>query len=112
MGVWGTMREKIPGGPREGSLHGVSISGIVAGSVVMNQPQEFQFLLEIRTAPNLTALLVLPVRILRMLDVPKRPPALHFRSDRKVVRRRWGRCRPFQRPRIPRIVAGRTSAKV
>src|SRR5258708_28953236 len=106
------IRESIPTWPREGSAQGVSVTGMVTGSALMNHPQKFPFLLEIRNAANLTALLVLPIRVFRMLDIPKRPAALDFGNDRKVISRRWRRCRPFQRPRVPRIVSSRTSLNV
>src|SRR5215469_11984636 len=48
--------------------------------------------------------LVLAVRIFRMFHVPQRTPARNHRYGGKVVRRRWGACRPLERPGIPRIV--------
>src|SRR5260370_4298358 len=47
-----------------------------------------------------------------MLEVPKRPPALYFRDDRKVVCGWWRRSRPFQGPRVPWIMARRPPPKV
>ena len=50
---------------------------------------------------------VFPIRVVRMFQVPQRPAAADGRDLLEVVgRRRRGR-RPFQRPGVPRIVAGR-----
>src|SRR6185437_11170997 len=47
-----------------------------------------------------------------MLEVPKRPPALHFRNGREVVCGWRRRSRPFQGPRVPWIIPVRASSKV
>src|SRR2546422_448496 len=55
------------------------------------------------------SLLVLPVRILGMFQVPKGTAAVHGRRLVEVVRRRR-RCRlPLQRPAVPGVVARRFS---
>src|SRR5215471_17470131 len=75
-------------------------------------PLKFRFLFKIRNMPGLTALLIPPVRIFRMLDIPKWPPALHFRNYGKVVYGWRRRSRPFQGPRVPWIIARRPPLKV
>src|SRR5215472_19302359 len=86
------MRENIPTRPREGSVQGTSAPGAVAGNSLIEQPQRLEYPFEIRKTLKPATLLVLPVWVLRVLDVPKRPAALHFGNDRKVVRGWWGRC--------------------
>src|SRR5215469_2829108 len=71
------IRQNIPTRPRAGSVHGLSATGMVAGSVLM------LFLYHSKIARE--ASLVFPVRIFRMLDVPKRPSAPHLRQNREVV---------------------------
>src|SRR5262250_407501 len=99
------IRQNIPTRPREGSTHGLSATGIVAGSVLMF------FLYNSKNATR-EASLVFPVRIFRMLDVPQRPAAPHLRQDREVVVGRWRRSCPLERPRIPRVVVRAPSLKV
>src|SRR5205807_5480567 len=51
-------------------------------------------------------LLILPVRIVRVFQVPQRATAVHGWDDGKVIRGR-GRCRgPLECPGIPGVVAG------
>src|SRR5262249_61955048 len=50
--------------------------------------------------------LVLPVRVVGVLEVPQRPPAAHLRDLLEVVPRRRRRRHPLQRPGVPRVVAG------
>src|SRR6516164_9121954 len=99
------IRQNIPTRPREGSTHGLSAPGIVAGSVLMF------FLYNSKNAAR-EASLVLPVRIFRMLDVPQRPAAPHLWQNRKVVVGGRRRCCPLERPRIPRIVVGEAASKI
>src|SRR5262245_55771940 len=55
---------------------------------------------------TIRSLLVMPVGVLGMLQVPQRAAALHHRQDGEVVRR-WRRVRrPFERPSIPRVATG------
>src|ERR1700757_1320834 len=51
------------------------------------------------------SVLVLPVRVFVMLQIPQRPTAAHHRLCRKVIGGRRRGSRPFERPRVPRIVA-------
>ena len=53
------------------------------------------------------SLLVLPIGVFRMFQVPQRPAAVDGRDFFEVVRRRRRGGRPFQRPGVPRIVARR-----
>src|SRR6516165_3960570 len=99
------IRQNIPTRPREGSTHGRSATGIVAGSVLM------LFLYNSKIATR-EASLVFPVRILRMLDVPQRPAAPHLRQNREVVVGWRRRSCPLERPRIPGIVARQAALKV
>src|SRR5215471_5324027 len=99
------IRQNIPTRPREGSTHGLSATGIVAGSVLMF------FLYNSKNATR-DASLVLPVRIFRMLDVPQWPAAPHLRQNREVVVGGRRRSCPLERPRIPRIVARQAALKV
>src|SRR5215472_9462433 len=99
------IRQNIPTRPREGSTHGLSATGIVAGSVLM------LFLYNSKIATR-EASLVLPVRIFRMLDVPQRPAAPHLRQNREVVVGRRRRSCPLERPRIPRIIVRAPALKV
>src|SRR5579863_6859692 len=57
-------------------------------------------------------LLVMPIRVFGMLQVPQRPPASDLRKPGEVVRRRWRTGGPFERPRIPGIVPGDGAAEV
>ena len=56
--------------------------------------------------------LVLPVRIVRMFEIPQRAPAAYDRIFSEVVRRRRRGRRPLERPRIPRVVAGHAAVQV
>ena len=51
-------------------------------------------------------LLVFPIRVFGMLQVPDRAAAAYFRKSFEIVlgRRRSGQ--PFQCPRVPRVIAG------
>src|SRR5277367_369085 len=83
------IRENIPTRPREGSTHGCSME---AGADEM-------------VLKTLSSLLVLPIRIFWVLDVPERAPAFYDRNSGKVVLH-WRRTRgPLERPRVPRIVS-------
>src|SRR5579884_2216355 len=54
-----------------------------------------------------SAMLVLRVALLGMLEVPEGAPAADGRQRREVVRRRRGGGGPLQRPGIPGVRAGR-----
>src|SRR5215468_1304369 len=99
------IRQNIPTRPREGSTHGLSATGIVAGSELMF------FLYNSKNATR-DASLVLPVRIFRMLDVPQWPSAAHLRQNREVVVGGRRRSCPLERPRIPRVIARAAALKV
>src|SRR6516164_10007944 len=98
------IRQNIPTRPRAGSVHGLSATGMVAGSVLM------LFLYHSKIARE--ASFVLPVRILRMLDVPQRPAAPYLRQNREVVVGGRRRSCPLERPRIPRVIARAAALKV
>src|ERR1700727_2379157 len=84
------IRAYIPTLPRAGSFHSSSGGGIVV---------------DIAFIP-LAPLLVLPIRIVGMLEIPERSPALHFWNRSEVVCRRRRIRGPFESPGIPRIVSG------
>src|SRR6202161_2664450 len=91
MAASAAIMENIPTRPREGRTQSGSIEGRVM-TALLN-----------RGLP----LFVLPIRIFRMLDIPKGTPALDNRNPFEVV---FGRRRirgPLERPRVPGIVAGR-----
>src|SRR5258708_33614647 len=50
------------------------------------------------------ALLIPPVRVVRVFQVPQRATAVHGRNHFKVVRGRRRRRGPFQRPGVPRVI--------
>src|SRR5262249_2426026 len=62
------------------------------------------------TRDTKTASFVLPIRIVRVLEVPQRAAAAHQGDGLGVVRRRGGGGRPLERPRVPGIGAGRLTA--
>src|SRR4051812_37583408 len=86
-----TMRPAMPTRPRSGRFH------------VSNSSTAEAALMFVAIVPTS---FVTAVRIFRMLQVPERPAALDDGDRRKVVRRRRRGDRPFERPRVPRIVAG------
>src|SRR5271168_4472394 len=76
-----TMNEAIPTMPRSGRFQSAGRDGLAA-----------------------LILLVLPVRILRMLQIPKRATAANCGNRLEIIfGRRRGRC-PFESPCVPRIV--------
>src|SRR5580704_19306602 len=91
--VSAAIRQYMATGPRAGRLQRVLLSGTVADAALIE-------------------LLVPPVWIFRMLQVPQRPAALYLRSDREVVRGRRRIGRPFERPSVPRIDPGDCTAEV
>src|SRR5580698_1444669 len=91
--VSAAIRQYIATGPRAGRLQRISLSGTV-------------------TDAALIGLLVPPVWIFRMLQVPQRASALYLRRDREVVRGRRRIGRPFERPCIPGIAPGDFTAEV
>src|SRR5262249_38748517 len=48
--------------------------------------------------------LIAAVRIFRMLQIPQWPAACDYGDGRKIIRGRRGGNRPFESPRVPRIV--------
>src|SRR5262245_55893718 len=52
---------------------------------------------------------VLPIRVIRVLQVPERPAAADGRDRLEVVTRRRRRRGPLQRPGVPRVVARRSA---
>src|SRR5271170_5868746 len=61
---------------------------------------------------NMWSLVISPIRVFRMLQVPQGTAAVDHWFNGEVVFRRRGRCRPFQRPGIPRIISSFCPAKV
>src|SRR5262249_58314266 len=51
------------------------------------------------------ASLVLPVRVVGVVEVPQRPPAAHLRDLLVVIPRRRRRRHPLHRPAVPSVVA-------
>src|SRR5208283_2891708 len=88
------IRPAIPTGPRERDGTAVG-SGVVLAAMVFTagKPQ----------------LLVSPIRIGGVFQVPKRTAALHYRDLDEIVLRGWRRGRPFERPRVPWIISRRLS---
>src|SRR5271155_3186537 len=84
------IRADIPTRPRLGSRHSVSVRGSVKDVVVMALAPSFE----------------LPVRIVRMLKIPERAPALDRWNDGKVVCGRRRIRGPFEGPGIPGIASG------
>src|SRR4030095_12928940 len=89
------IRQTIPTRPREGSVHGVSITGKATGGPLTGQ-----------------SLFVFPVRIFRMLDIPQRPAASDLQQDGEIVNRRRRGDGPFERPCVPRIAAGGPASEI
>src|SRR6266853_1449850 len=94
--VSAAIRAHIPTRPGAGRFHS-SAAGASGKDVVL-----------ITLAP----LLVLPIRIVRMLKVPERTPALYFWNRSEVISRRRRIRRPFESPRIPGIVSSGFAAVV
>jgi hypothetical protein len=81
------MRESIPTRPREGSSHGSSVPGMVIGVALIGR----------------SSLLVPPVRIFRVLEIPERPATSDRWNQREVIcGRRRGRG-PLECPGVPWI---------
>src|SRR5262249_51453349 len=99
------IRQNIPTRPRAGSVHGLSAMGMVAGSVLI------LFLYNSKITAR-EASFVLPVRILRMLDIPQRASASYLRQNREVVVGWRRRNCPLEGPRIPRVIARAAALKV
>src|SRR5216684_1398307 len=57
-------------------------------------------------------LLVPPIWILWMLEIPQGTAATHDRNDSVVVHRRRRACGPLECPRIPRIIPRRLASQV
>src|SRR5580704_15571760 len=91
--VSAAIRQYMATGPRAGRLQRISLSGTVVDAALIE-------------------LLVPPVWIFRMLQVPQRAAALDLRGDREVVRRRRRIGGPFERPRIPGIAPGERTTEV
>src|SRR6478735_4019526 len=52
---------------------------------------------------------VFPIRVVGVFEVPKRTTALHHGDLGKIVLRRRRRRGPLERPRVPRIISGRSA---
>src|SRR5262245_25570854 len=78
---------------REGNRHSTGFTGIVR-----------TFSLVIGVSSFVSRLLVLPVRVFRVFQVPERSAAAHFGRRFKVVFRRWRSRGPFERPGVPRVI--------
>src|SRR6267154_4362408 len=87
------IRAHIPTRPRVGSFHSSR-----AGRFIVAAPT----IVFIALVP----LLVFPVRIVRMLKIPKRAPALNRWNDGEVIGGRRRIRGPFESPRIPGIISG------
>src|ERR1700678_1550121 len=85
------IRQYIPTTPRDGRLHRTSPPGIV-------------------TEGALIILLVLPIGIFRMLNIPERTPAFHLRQHSEVIARRRRSGGPFQGPGIPWVASGKLTS--
>src|SRR6266404_1212937 len=92
------MREYIATGPRAGSFHSSSAGGSVMDVVVIT-------FVPCAYSATRTPLLVFPVRIVRVLEVPERTAALDRWDDGKVIFRRRRFSGPFESPGIPGIVS-------
>src|SRR5262245_65613362 len=88
------MRQAMPTLPREGRVH--ATSGRSVGSTIGAAKVLIRSL----------RLLVAAIRIFRMLQIPQRPTTRDGWDFGKVVGRRRRTDRPFERPRVPGIVAG------
>src|SRR5215472_7548874 len=87
------IRLHIATGPLAGRIHSKSPGGMGIDRVLMN-------------------LLVLPIRIFRMLQIPQRTTTSDLGDSRKVIRRRRRSGGPFERPRVPRIAPGGRTPQV
>src|SRR5690349_21044567 len=81
------MRENIPTRPREGSSQERSGLAMANGVPLI----------------ALSSLLVSPVRILRMFEVPKRPAASDRGNQCEIIGGRRRSSGPLERPGIPRV---------
>src|ERR1700693_5558334 len=90
------MRPAIATFPRDGRSH----AGAVFGNEVVTAL--------IMISPSLIA----AVGIFGMLQVPQWTATRHCRNRCKVIRRRRGTDRPFQCPRVPRVVTGTDSLEI
>src|SRR5215472_15712501 len=87
------IRHHIPTRPRNSCESGISACG--TGMVVAAKP----------ASPYPRSLLILPVRIFRMFQIPQRTAAAHHRDPCKVVIWRRGTRTPLQCPSVPWVVA-------
>src|SRR5260370_34324722 len=87
------IRAHIPTRPRVGSFHSSR-----AGRFIVAAPT----IVFIALVP----LLVFPVRIVRMLKIPKRAPALNRWNDGEVIGGRRRNRGTFERTRTPRNISG------
>src|SRR5262249_50961079 len=90
---------------REGNRHSAGFTGIVkASSLVIGVSSFIELAISNWLRRSCKTLLVLPVRVFRVFQVPERAAAVNFGQRFKVVfRRRRGRG-PFGRPGVPRII--------
>src|SRR5262249_22116545 len=76
-------------------------------------PSEFRFeCCDCGYAHQNLPLLILPIRIFRVLQVPKWTTALYRRNHGKVISRRWRTGGPLQGPVIPGIVSGDLASEI
>src|SRR5690242_19007568 len=90
------IREIIPTVPLSGSCHSRSIAAADAGRFVLIDA--------IVIVP--LRLFVLPIGVLRVLQIPQGPAAAIHRELFEVVFRRWRTGGPRQRPAVPGLVSG------
>src|SRR5580700_5293114 len=82
------IKHHMPTRPRSSGASGISDCGSVTVVAAIGVP-----------------LLVLPIRIFGMFQVPQWATATHYGNLRKVIFGRRRRCTPLQRPCIPGVVA-------
>src|SRR5713101_8352536 len=80
----------MPTRPRDGSSHPIAGSSRVFDGACMIE----------------CLLVVFPIRIVRMLEVPQWSATSYHRDPCKVVRRRGRRRRPLEGPCVPRVASG------
>src|ERR1700733_10854848 len=94
MALSAPIRQYMATGPRAG-FHRLSGSTTTADDALMDSP-----------------LLVMPVGIFGMLQIPQWTAAFYFWNDCKVIRRRGRGRGPLESPGIPRIASGDPATKV
>src|SRR5262245_55138776 len=84
------MRQNMPTRPRDGKTSSVGSAWEVRAVALI--------------IVRLSGSFVVPIRIVRMLQVPEWPTALHLWQRLEVILRWRGGRRPLQRPGVPRII--------